>query len=354
MPQTAFAVGVELVVSGGVLTGSFAVPMKRIRDWQWEHIWFVYSLTAMILIPWAMAFATVPALLHLYRTQPAGDLTMMALLGLGWGLGSLFYGLAVDYVGIALSFALILGLTAATGSVLPLLVAHRSQLLTARGALLLGGVVITLAGITLCALAGYWREGQSEPAAAGAPNSVSEPPAQPAGHTASQRRFLTGVLICIASGLLSPMLNFAFAGGDRLRAAAVAAGAQPSNAVNPIWALVLSGGFLVNGGYCLWRMARRKNLNALAGRRSPLHWLLAALMGLLWVGGILSYGMGASRMGALAAEMGWPILMSTSIIAATLWGIASGEWKYAAPRSWFTMLTGIAVLTAAMFVIARA
>jgi hypothetical protein len=36
------ALGILLAIAAGVLLGSFALPMKRIREWQWENTWLAY------------------------------------------------------------------------------------------------------------------------------------------------------------------------------------------------------------------------------------------------------------------------------------------------------------------------
>ena len=40
------------LAAAGVLNGSFAVPMKTARRWSFEHIWAVFSILAMAVLPW--------------------------------------------------------------------------------------------------------------------------------------------------------------------------------------------------------------------------------------------------------------------------------------------------------------
>jgi len=56
-----------LVLFAGGMNGSFATPMKRVRGWEWEHTWLVWSFLGMIVIPFAVALATVPDLSVVYR-----------------------------------------------------------------------------------------------------------------------------------------------------------------------------------------------------------------------------------------------------------------------------------------------
>jgi hypothetical protein len=54
------------------------------------------------------------------------------------------------------------------------------------------------------------------------------------------------------------MLNFSFAFGSEVQASAIRLGAHPASATNAIWALALLGGFISNGGYCVFKLTRNK------------------------------------------------------------------------------------------------
>jgi hypothetical protein len=49
--NTEFGLGMGLVLLGGFLTGSFALPMKRMPAWRWEHTWLIYSFSGMVIVP---------------------------------------------------------------------------------------------------------------------------------------------------------------------------------------------------------------------------------------------------------------------------------------------------------------
>jgi hypothetical protein len=46
-PNAGLEVTLGIVV--GTLLGSFASPMKRIRHWQWEHVWTM----GIVIIGWS-------------------------------------------------------------------------------------------------------------------------------------------------------------------------------------------------------------------------------------------------------------------------------------------------------------
>ncbi|MBI4889131.1 MAG: hypothetical protein HY821_00810 [Acidobacteria bacterium] len=339
MQQNASLAAALTVVVGGLLHGSFALPMKKIAKWKWENTWLVYSVAGLIVLPLALALATVPGLFGVYSGAAASTLAVIVLCGVGWGAGSTLFGLAIARVGMALAFAIILGITSSVGSLLPLLILSPGDLFTHRGQVLLGGLVLVIIGIVICSKAGAMREKNQNPEKAAGEKSG----------------FGAGLLICLASGILSPALNFGFVFGKPVQDAAVAAGAKPDLAANAIWALALAGGFLVNAGYAVYLLGKNKTWSQFTAVGTPAgYWLGASLMGLLWYIGISIYGMGAAAMGPLGAVLGWPMFMSVVIIMANVLGALTGEWKGAGAGAVRTSWIGIAVLVAAIAVIAQA
>ena len=63
------------------------------------------------------------------------------------------------------------------------------------------------------------------------------------------------------------------------------------------------------------------------------------------------YGVGATKLGALGPVLGWPLFMSLIVITATVWGVATGEWKNAGKQPLRIMSSGVAVLVIAIFVL---
>ncbi|MCW5977093.1 MAG: hypothetical protein KIT09_03410 [Bryobacteraceae bacterium] len=322
--------GIAGVLAGGILNGSFVAPLKKLTRWKWENAWLVYSITGLLIVPWIAALATVPDLRGVLGGASASSVRAALLFGLGWGVGSVLFGLGVARLGLAIGYGLILGLIAPIGTFLPLVVLHPEQLETRRGLSLIAGTAIVIAGIALCATAGKMRE------------SVS---ARTAGS------FGIGLLICVLAGIFSPMLNFSFAFGGELQQRAIDAGASQAAASNAIWCLCLTAGLVANGGYSamlLW-----KNGTAGLFRTAPTsHWMWGSLMGLLCFGSFIVYGAGATALGSLGAVVGWPLFMSMSLITSNTLGWLSGEWRGAPPKAIRYAAAGIAVLIVAITVIA--
>src|SRR4029077_17970359 len=150
--------GFLLLVVAGVMNASFALPMKFTRRWAWENTWAVWSALALLLMPLTAAVITVPQLSHVYAQAGTRSVALVVACGLGWGIAQVLFGLAVDSIGIALTFSIVLGLSAAVGSLVPLFQLHADRIATNGGVGILGGVCSVPGGRALCAAAGRKRE----------------------------------------------------------------------------------------------------------------------------------------------------------------------------------------------------
>ena len=329
--------GVAGVLAGGLLNGSFVAPMKWMSKWRWENSWLVYSVAGLLVIPWLTAFATVPHLLSIFLQSSTSVLVKVLLFGLGWGIGSVLFGLGVNRLGLAVGYGIILGLIAPIGTFLPLLVLHPERLGTRQGHVLMAGTALVLAGIVFLALAGKCREKKC---------AILAPMVQTG--------FLAGFIICVFAGIFSPMLNFSFVFGQELQQKALLSGTEIGMASNAIWCLTLTAGFLVNFGYCIFLLRKNNTWRLFTGATvSSGHWFGAVAMGFLCFGSFLVYGMGATRLGSLGGIVGWPLFMSMSLITSNGLGALTGEWKGAGTRSYSYSVAGLALLIAAIVVISR-
>src|ERR1700737_2020562 len=144
--------GIAVVGVAAILNGSFAAPMKRMSGWQWENSWLLFAFSGLVVFPWIVAFATVPDLTHVYSGASLSTLIRVVLFGVTWGTGATLFGLGISRVGMALGFALILGITASFGSLLPLAILHPEQLVTKRGLALIAGTAIMGLGLVFLSL----------------------------------------------------------------------------------------------------------------------------------------------------------------------------------------------------------
>ena len=330
--------GITLVLLGGALNGSFASPMKRMPRWRWENTWLIFALTALLIIPWAVAATTIPHLATVYQQASWSVLAKITLYGFAWGIGATLFGQGIARVGLALGFAVILGITSSFGSLLPLAVLHPEQLHTHRGLALIAGTLVMIVGLVFLSIAGKRREREQNPVPA----------------VSGRSGFGTGLIICVLSGIFSSMLNFAFIFGDEVRQHALDAGASSAMAGNAIWSLAVTSGFIANAAYCVYLLNKNHTWGNFTGQGAGgSYWLGGTVMGALWFGGVVVYGMGAATLGTLGGIIGWPVFMSIAIISGIFWGLINREWKGASRGSYGYCLVGIGILFLAIAIIAR-
>ena len=260
MHESFLYAGILLAALGGVFNGIFALPMKLMRRWRWEHIWLVYSIVGMVLVPWTVAFFSTPHLGQVIRSAPVA---LICGFGFAWGLGSVFFGLGLDRLGLGLGQALMMGIIAGLGSLGPLLILKPGALATRNGIIVLAGNVVMIIGIALCARSGGLRSKQQSGAGSSSANRTS---------------MTSGLVIAVLAGLFSSMLNFAFAFSSETQRRAMQLGAVGPMASMSIWAMAISAGFLANLAYCLWRL-RKSGWNTFRDPGTGVYWLGAATMG---------------------------------------------------------------------------
>ena len=337
------ALGLGLLVLAGAMNGSFTLPMKFTRQWAWENTWLAWTILALGIFPPLLTVLTVPRLGEVYAQAGAAAILIPAACGAGWGISQVFFGLAVDAVGIALAFSVILGTAAAVGSLTPFFDKYRNQVFTSGGMLVLAGVALVLAGVGVCAVAGRKREAALGLGAAQAgPGAGTRPPV------------MRGLVFCLISGLGSALVNLGLEYGKPVTAVAQKMGAAPLWAPNAVWLPLMCAGGVPNLLYCIY-LARKNGTGPKFGTPgTQYYWLLAAVMALFWFGSTVLYGVSTVELGKLGTVMGWPLFMSLIVITASVWGVVTGEWKNAGRKPLAVQLGGVGVLVIAVFVLSAA
>ena len=104
--------GVSLVLIAGLMAGCCMLPLKFVRSWKWENVWLVFSILSLVVIPWSLALTFVGRLFDTYRALSAQQLAVPMLLGAGWGIAQIVFGLSVKRLGLGIAYAIIVGLGA--------------------------------------------------------------------------------------------------------------------------------------------------------------------------------------------------------------------------------------------------
>ncbi|MDZ7370514.1 MAG: hypothetical protein ONB12_05005 [candidate division KSB1 bacterium] len=318
-----------IIFLAGIFQGSFILPMTMVKQWKWENTWLVFSFFGMIVLNLLMAGIFIHELSRVYAAAPFKDLFLLALFGLGWGMGAVLFGIGMDKLGMALGYPIIMGLVAGMGALLPLFILRSGDILKPSGLMLIIGVITAVAGIILCSKAANLKE-----------DSAAE--------KRKNERLTGGIIIAVAAGLLSSLPNIGFAFGSTIAQSAIDAGTLPAMAGNAVWAIFFSVGFIPNLAYTIFLMIRNKTLGLMISACNIKNIGLGLLMSVLWIGSFYLYGYGSYNLGRLGNIVGWPLFISLSIVVGNLWGIWRGEWRGSPVKAKLRLDIGLIVLVIAM------
>jgi len=317
----------------GLMSGTCMLPSKFVRVWKWENVWLVFGVVSLVILPWTLAFAFVHRLFEAYRSLSFLQLALPASLGAGWGIAQILFGVSVKRLGLGIAYAIIVGLGAVLGTLVPLFL-HQSALAKEPALrLIVGGVVVMSIGIFLTAWSGQVKERRA-----------------PVHQTSSHQSYVAAIAIAVLCGLLAPMLNYSFAFGQDIAKAAVRLGNEPVHAAYAIWPVGLAGGFIPNVAYSVWLLVKNQTWALFPSTlRDFSH---SSLMGVLWMGAFALYGMSATFLAVLGTSVGWGLMQIFMILTATLAGVLTGEWHNAPRPAKLLLRSGIASLIVAIVLLA--
>ena len=325
--------GLAMVMVAGGLAGNCMLPMKFTRRWHWENTWLVFSLVSLVVLPWALALLLAGNVMEVYRGLSPAEWLLPFALGAGWGIAQVLFGLSIARLGLALGCAIIIGLGSLFGTLVPLFFKNREVLGTPRGALILGGLAVMVAGIVVSAQAGRRREQKQA--------------------ESSGRGYGTALAMAVLCGLMAPMVNYSFAFGQDIADRAMRLGVPATHAGYTVWPVGLAGGLIPNLVYCFYLLFRNGTWGAFRGPWA-IDTGMAALMGVFWMGAMSIYGVAAVYLGALGTSVGWGLFQIFNIMAANVSGVLTGEWRSAPAGALRTLYAGLALLACATIMLAAA
>lgn len=340
MPPSPF-LGVVLHSIGGLAAGSFYIPFRKVKRWAWESYWLIQGVLAWVVMPTLVAVLTVPKLWGVLSGIEWGTLGLVYLYGVLWGIGGLTFGLSMRYLGMSLGYAVALGFCAAFGTLVPPIRHGKflGMLDDISGLTVLDGVAICLVGIVICGYAGVRKE--------------RELTDEQKKDTIREFSLIKGFAVAVFAGVMSGCMALAFDAGGPIADAAAEAGSDVFKN-NPIFIVVMAGGFTTN---CIWCLALNLKNHSLGdyvtgpARRLVPNYLFAGSAGVIWYGQFFFYGMGTTRLGEEYGFSSWTIHMAFIIVFSNLWGLYFREWK--GVRTWTRTLVwaGIIVLVLSTVVI---
>jgi L-rhamnose-H+ transport protein len=369
-------IGVIFHWIGGFASATNFIPFRGIKRWSWEIYWLIQGFAAWIVAPLILASLLVPNLFDILRTAPHSSINYALLWGALWGIGGLTFGLAIRYLGIALGYAIALGLCTAFGTLIPPIYdgSIRTIIHEASGQIILAGVLLCLIAVAVNGAAGISKDREVTP----------EEKAE-AGET--DFSFGKGLAVAIFAGIMSSFFAFGLKAGapigDIARRELLAHHRLDLWQNLPILVVVLWGGFVTNfiwsailiiKNHSIKQFVGEPGLNPmrashatgqtlvdfdpldpstyerLAPRTIILNYIFAALAGVIWYFQFFFYSMGQTKMGKYDFSS-WTLHMASIIIFATLWGLILKEWRGTSRRTKTLVATGLFLLISSTVVV---
>ncbi len=367
------ALGVVYHWLGGLASGSFYVPFRAVKGWSWETYWLVGGVFSWIIAPWLVALVLTRDLPAVLAATPARTFFWCSFFGLLWGIGGLTFGLTMRYLGLSLGMAIVMGLCAAFGTLMPPI--FNGEFVTRvvethSGRVILFGIAVCLAGIAIAGLAGIYKERAM--------------PIAEQQQAIQEFDLKKGFFVAVVSGVMSACFAYGLAAGEPIRRLTINRGTAPLWQGLPVLVIVLLGGFATNFVWAvILHLRNRTGREYLRSARSvtstveeaaftgpntsvatststlvrkavrvPLlkNYAFCALAGVTWYMQFFFYTMGESQMGAYKFSS-WTIHMASIVIFSSLWGIGLKEWKGAGPIAFRLLVTGLAVLVGSTMII---
>jgi L-rhamnose-H+ transport protein len=312
-----------LIIFSGIINGSFIISTRKMRIKNNEQVWKWYGIFGYVLIPWLIVVIFAPTEALNFFSLPTQDFLFIFIGGLFFGFGQLLFAYAIETIGIALSFAINLGIGTVIGSMFTVLYQH--QFFSFRGALTLAAVFLTLIGLVLYYVSSK-KDGDSL-------NPV-------------ELGYNFGCLLAIVTGLTTGLQNIVFVSTSSLQQHLFQH--LGSFWVWPLFLLSASIPFIVGFHY---RM-KQKSITPITFQRQE--WARLFLMGMCFTGSLLGYSWGSSSLGAQKEVIAWPAFMVSIILITQIWGVALGEFKDSRRKAGFVRCISIGLMIVAIIVLGGA
>ena len=361
---------------GGFASATNFIPFRGIKRWSWEIYWIIQGFAAWIVAPVVIASIFVPHLRSVLESSPHSALGYAVLWGAMWGFGGLTFGLSVRYLGIALGYAISLGLCTAFGTLIPPIYSGEMSTIVheTSGQVILLGVLICLIAVAVNGFAGLFKEREITPA-----EKIE----------AGERDFSLGkgLAVAVFAGIMSAFFAFGLKAGAPIAAVAkqrlVADNRLDLWQNLPVLVVVLWGGFLTNFVWSLILIVRNRSFAQFAGapgrnpmRATPIegdtlqdvdprnllltprissgnlfaNYAFASAAGVIWYFQFFFYSLGQTKMGKYDFSS-WTLHMASIIIFATLWGLFLKEWRGTSTRTRALVGLGLSLLIGSTLVV---
>jgi L-rhamnose-H+ transport protein len=324
---------IMIVVLASVFQGTFGIGMKYVKPMSWEAWWVIQSVVAMLLFPLVWALIVTPDLFAVISDASTTEVLAGATMGFLWGIGGIMFGISVGYIGMSLTYGIVMGGCGIAATIIALIQGADTIVPASIPFTILGLALYALA-LAVVTIAGLKRD-----------KIVAEGGRELQG-IKKGAEFRKGLVIAVVCGLLSSLLFIGFNNTGGIGAIAQEHGASVRNSALARWVVVLMGALVMNLGYALILLAKNRKIIAeqAGGVGKAVMW--AVITGLLWFAALGTMGQGSAMMGDIGAVIATPIFLALSLIVSNVAAMITGEWK-GAGKALNLVFVGVALIVLA-------
>ena len=303
-----------IVILASIFQGTFGLGMKYVKPMAWEAWWLIHATIAMVIFPLIWANLVVPNLGTVLSNAPINELLLGGVLGFIWGIGGMMFGVSVGYIGMSLTYGIVMGLCSISGALIPFFLRF-DAINPSSIPFIISGLIILAIAVYVVTVAGLKRD-----------KCLVEQGNEIEGIKTGSA-FKSGLIIASLCGILSAALAVGFDNTVKIGELAIQEGALERNSALARWVVVLAGAYLMNAGYALILLIKNKSYNtfSISGASHAIKWSVIA--GLLWFAALGTYGQGVALMGEIGTMICWPVMLGLSLIVSNIVAWIAGEWK---------------------------
>lgn len=325
---------IMIVVLASVFQGTFGIGMKYVKPLSWEAWWVIQSVVAMLLFPLIWAIIVVPDLFTVIANAPMNEVIAGATMGFLWGIGGIMFGISVGYIGMSLTYGIVMGGCGIAATIIAL-IQGADTIVPSSIPYTVIGLVLYGAALAAVTVGGLKRD------------KILAAGGQELDGIAKGAKFKKGLIIAVACGLLSSLLFIGFNNTMEIGKIAESHGAIVRNTALARWVVVLMGALVMNLGYAFVLLAKNKTIIADKGAQGVGKAIMWAIVtGLLWFAALGTMGQGSAMMGDIGAIIATPIFLGLSLVVSNIAALITGEWK-GAGKSLNYVFAGVALIVLA-------
>lgn len=289
-----FNVSFIFILVAGIMNGSFVVPTKKLCVENNADVWKWHSVIGMIIVPWMMVLVLAPHDITDYFRLDLSAFWLIVFGGMLFGIGQFCFSYAIECAGVALSFAVNLGIGIVIGSLFTLV--HQGLFFSLKGMLVIIAVFLILFGLVLY----YFSSKKNK-------EETTE---------IVVKKYRLGWLLAVVTGVTSGCQNIVF----------VLASMHQKHLfqtlgvfwVWPVFFTFSAIPMIIGFSY----KSHKKNIQE-GMKRNFIRlnqFLKIVLMGFFFTGSLILYSKGVERLNAQQLIIAWPVFMVTIILTTQFWG----------------------------------